>query len=396
MAKGINNRLIVIDQALCRSGLIELVANVDIFNVVDKSGGNLGAKGICLELVHVVIQHVAEVVPGRGGGQVIHKGINGAAGGVHIAAQHRAQCIKAALAGACAPNHALDLAVVLDPAKFHSVCAIINNNYIIKVLANEIYHVLFRLGKLQVMLARLKVIVAVAGIIGNGAHVGGQVSAFAANTGDYNHCRVRECLCIVDQVIAVLGCFRFRQSPVLCKHTNFRSVCAVSGIEIAQFRVQLKACVRQALQQRNRGVSVRQCAGAGAAVAGVGRGPAKNIQFAVFGQRQSPCVIQQHNAFISNVLAQFCGKRAIFLTDLTAAGGKGDHGVHGADKNQVYRNTQRKYNAQYCIKTDQILFGLFHLATCNHCHNQQHSHNSKANQISFDGVDNVNNVIHVD
>ena len=256
VAEGVNNRLVVIDQALCRSGLIELVANVDIFNVVDKSGGNLGTKGICLELVHVVIQHVAEVVPGRGGGQVIHKGINGAAGGVHIAAQHGAQGVEAALAGACAPDHALDLAVILDPAKFHGVCAVVNNNNIVKVLADEIYHVLFRLGKLQVMLARLKVIVAVAGIIGNGAHIGGQVSAFAANAGDHDHCRVRECLCIVDQVIAVLGCFRFRQGPVLCKHANLRAVCTVSSIKITQFGVQLKACIRQALQQRNRGVSI--------------------------------------------------------------------------------------------------------------------------------------------
>ena len=83
------------------------------FHIVHESRDGLGTKGAGLELIHVGVVEVAKVVRSGGLGQVVHKGINGTARGVHVAAEDGAQSVEAALAGAGAPDNALDLAVVL-------------------------------------------------------------------------------------------------------------------------------------------------------------------------------------------------------------------------------------------------------------------------------------------
>ena len=395
-AEGIDHSLVVVDQALCGSSLVELVAHIDALNIVDKGGNDLCTKGIGLELVHVGVVEVAKVVCGGGLGQVVHKGIDGAAGGVHIAAEDGAQSVETALTGACAPDNALDLAVILDPAQLHGVGAVVDHNDLIKVLADQIDHVFLGLGQLQVVFAGLKVVVAVACIVGDLRHIGGQVGTLAAHAGDDYHGGIRESLGVVHHLVGVLCSLRLRQGPVLREHTHHRAVCTVGGVEVAQLGVQLKAGVLQTLQQGDGGVGIGQRTGTGAAVAGVSGSPAKDVQLAVLGHGQGAIVIQQNDAFIGNVLAQLGSGCHVLLADLAAAGGKGDHGVHGAGQDQVHGNGQCQHHAQTRLPADQILFGFALLTAGDHDCDQQNCYDTKADQLRFDRVEDLDDVIHID
>ena len=395
-AEGIHHSLVVVDEALGGGSLVELVAHIDAFHIVHESRDGVGAKGVGLELIHVGVGEVAKVVRSGGLGQVVHKGIDGTAGGVHITAEDGAQCVEAALTGACAPDNALDLAVILDPAQFHSVGAVVDHNDLIKVLADQIDHVLLGLGQLQVVVAGLKVVVAVACVVGDLRHIGGQVCTFAAHAGDDYHGGIRESLGVVHHLVGVLCSLRLRQGPVLSEHTHLRAVSTVRGVEVAQLSIQLKAGILQALQQGNGGVGVGQRTGTGAAVAGVGGSPAKNVQLAVLGHGQGAIVIQQNDAFIGNVLAQLGSGCHVLLADLAVAGGKGDHGVHGAGQDQVHGNGQCQHHAQTRLPADQILFGLALLTAGDHDCDQQNCYDTKADQLRFDRVEDLDDVIHID
>ena len=395
-AKGIHHSLVVVDEAFSGGSLVELVAHIDAFHIVHESRDGLGTKGAGLELIHVGVVEVAKVVRSGGLGQVVHKGIDGTARGVHVAAEDGAQSVEAALAGAGAPDNALDLAVVLDPAQLHGVGTVVDHNDLIKVLADQVHHVLFGLGQLQVVVTGLKVVVAVACVVGDLRHIGGQVCTFAAHTGDDHHSGVREGLGIVHQLVSVLCCLRLRQGPVLSEHPHLRAISTVRGVEVAQLGIQLKAGVLQALQQGDGGVGVGQSTGTGAAVAGVGGSPAKNVQLAVLGHGQGAVVIQQDDAFIGNVLAQLGSGCHVLLADLAAAGGKGDHGVHGAGQDQVHGDSQRQHHAQTRLPADQILFGLALLTAGDHDCDQQNCYDTKADQLRFDRVENLDDVIHID
>ena len=103
VAKGIDNFLVIVDEALIGGGLIELVADVDALNVVDEGGsGTLGVEHTCvgIELGSVGVLEVAEVVPPRRSGQVSSIGVSGTAGGVDLTGDHAAKALKAGLAGA--------------------------------------------------------------------------------------------------------------------------------------------------------------------------------------------------------------------------------------------------------------------------------------------------------
>ena len=395
-AEGIHHSLVVVDETFCGGSLVELVAHVDAFHIIHESRDGVSTKGAGLELIHVGVVEVAKVVGSGGLGQVVHKGINGTAGGVHIAAEDGAQSIEAALAGAGAPDNALDLAVILDPAQLHGVGTVVDHNDLVKVLADQVDHVLLGLGQLQVVVAGLKVVVAVASVVGDLGHIGGQVGALAAHTGDDHHGGIREGLGVVHHLVGVLCSLRLRQGPVLREHPHHRAVSTVGRVEVGELGIQLKAGVLQALQQGDGGVSVGQSTGTGAAVAGVGGSPAKNVQLAVLGHGQGAVVIQQDDALIGNVLAQLGSGGHVLLADLTAAGGQGRHGVHGAGKDQVYGNGQCQHQAQACLPADHILFGLALLAASDHDCDQQNCHDTKADQLRFDRVEDLDDVIHID
>ena len=394
--EGVHHSLVVVDETLCGSSLVELVAHIDALNIVDKGGDGISTKGIGLELIHVGVGEVAKVVRGGGLGQVVHEGIDGATGGVHIAAEDGAQCVEAALTGACAPDNALDLAVILDPAQLHGVGAVVDHNDLIKVLADQIDHVLLGLGQLQVVVAGLKIVVAVTCVVGDLRHIGGQVSTLAAHAGDDYHGGIRESLGVVHQLVGVLCSLRLRQGPVLREHTHHRAVRTVGGVEVGQLGVQLKTRIGQTLQQGDGGVSIGQRTGTGAAVAGVGGSPAKDIQLAVLCHGQGAIVIQQNDALIGNVLAQLGSRCHVLLADLAAAGGKGDHGVHGAGEDQVHGNGKCQHHAQTRLPADQILFGLALLTAGDHDCDQQNCYDTKADQLRFDRVENLDDVIHID
>ena len=246
------------------------------------------------------------------------------------------------------------------------------------------------------MLAGLKVVVAVACVVGDLRHIGGQVSALAAHAGDDYHGGIRESLGVVHQLVGVLCSLRLRQGPVLREHAHHRAVCTVGGVEVGELGVQLKAGILQALQQGDGGVSIGQCTGTGAAVAGVGGSPAKDVQLAVLCHGQRAVIIQQNDALIGNVLAQLGSGCHVLLADLAAAGGKGDHGVHGAGQDQVHGNGQCQHHAQTRLPADQILFGLALLTAGDHDCDQQNCYDTKADQLRFDRVENLDDVIHID
>ena len=81
--------------------------------------------------------------------------------------------------------------------------------------------------------------------------------------------------------------------------------------------------------------------------------------------------------------------------DFAAAGSQRNHGVHRADQNQVDGDAQGQNQAQSRIETNQILFGFAKFAAQDHSKDQQHGNNAETDEVGFDRVDNIDNVIDV-
>ena len=87
IAEGEHDFIVVVDQAFVRSSLIELVADVDAFHIVDKGrSGAFRVKEACIrvQILGVGVLEVAEVVPPRSSGQIRNIGIRGTAAGLRL------------------------------------------------------------------------------------------------------------------------------------------------------------------------------------------------------------------------------------------------------------------------------------------------------------------------
>ena len=265
---------------------------------------------------------MSDVVVVRGSRQVIDPGIGGPAGRVHAPPEDLAQGIEAGSAHAGADDQTLDLGVVFDPAHLEGIGTVVDNDDLVKIGSDQVNEVLLALAELQIGHAGGEVvIIAVVGAAGigisgalvvravhDGTHVVGQVSTFPSAAGQHQHGGVRESPGVGEHLIGIGSGGGFRQRPVLpVADGDGRTIRAVGGVEIAQLGVGVKACILQPLQQADRRCDVHG-AGAGAAVDGVGGGPAKDIDVGGVGQGQSGILVpEQNNALLRDLLNHLAG-----------------------------------------------------------------------------------------
>ena len=425
VAKGIDNFLVIVDEALIGGSLIELVADVDALNVVDEGGsGTLGVKatGVGIELGSVGVLEVAEVVPPRRSGQVSSIGVSGTAGGIDLTGDHAAKALKAGLTGAGAEQDALDLGVILDPVHLESVCAVVNDDDVVEVGSDEVDELFLAVGQLQEVVALIPVIALVQGVIisavvvagtlftaailshtadpaavHDSRHVGGKVCALTADAGDDDHGGVRVCLGVCHHLVGVQADIRLGQSPVLLGHTNGGAGGAVIGVELAQLVVGLDACIMQTGEQVGDRVSVVQSAGTGAAIAGAGGSPAEDVQLGARSHRQDVVVVlSQNDAFLGDLIDQLGSLCGSLLTDGTFAGDQVQHGGHGAGADEVDDNRQRQQNGEAGLRTDHLLFRFGHLPHREHHEEREYEDDAECNQIVLNVRNYLHYIIHID
>ena len=406
VAEGILNGLVIVDQALGGGSLVELVADVDALNIVDEVRGNLlwitakqAGSGVT-NGIRIGVGESADVVEVRCSGQVVDESVGRVAGGVDLTGNNLAQGVEAGLAGAGAPDNALDLGVLIDEAQLEGVGSVVNQHNVVEVGADEVDHVALSLAQGEVMLAVLEVLV-LGGVVGvvDGAHIGGQVSKLTANAADDDHRSVRERLGVVDQLLGVAGGGGFGQGPVMVAVTQRRALGAVSGVEIAQLGVGVDAGVVQAIQQADGGTVGRDRAGAGAAVDRADRSPAKDVQVAAGSEGQFVVIVlQQDNAFLGNLGAQGVGLVTGFLGDSAVAGDQIEHGAHGAKGNQVEHDAESQQHGQARLGAHHKFGGLGQFLVDRHSDQYDNgggNHNAKEDELRDAVIDHIGNVVQV-
>ena len=186
---------------------------------------------------------VSDIVNVRSLLQILHKGIHGSSGGVHISLQNLAQGGKSCYPRTGSPNHGLNLIIVIRKAQLHGVVGIDNQNYLIKIFTNRIQHILFRLGKLQIRLSFLKVrcgtVVLIGGTkvsvlirihryflgnivltVNNGTHIHGKVCALSAGSAQYYYGHIGETLRLIHQIIRIVIRCGLGKAPILLFHVQ--------------------------------------------------------------------------------------------------------------------------------------------------------------------------------
>ena len=407
VAEGILHGLVIVDQALGGGSLVELVADVDALNIVDEVRGNqrcITAKQAGSGVtngIRIGVGESADVVEVRCSGQVVDESVGRVAGGVDLTGNNLAQGVEAGLAGAGAPDNALDLGVLIDEAHFQSIGTIVNQHNISKVFGDHINHVLFCFGQRKIMLAGFEIIILgrVFSVV-ESIHVSGQVSHFATNAADDDHRSVRERLGVVDQLLGVAGGGGLGQGPVMVAVTQRRALGAVSGVEIAQLGVGVDARVVQAIQQADGGTVGRDRAGAGAAVDRADRSPAKDVQVAAGSEGQFVVIVlQQDDAFLGNLGAQGVGLCTRFFGDSAVAGDQVEHGAHGAKGNQVEHDAESQQHGQAGLGAHHEFGGLGQFLVDRHSDQYDNgggNHNAKEDELRDAVIDHIGNVVQVD
>ena len=231
----------------------------------------------------------------------------------------------------------------------------------------------------------------------NCGHVGGKVCTLTANAGDNDHCSIGEVLRILHHLVGIEIDIGFRQSPILLRHTNGRTLSVVIGIELAQFVVGLNASIMQASEQVRDGVSIIQSTRTCTAVAGIRRRPAEDVQLRTGSHRQDLVVVLcQNDALLCNLVDQLrCLCRGL-LADRATDGNQIQHGGHGAGANKICNDSQRQQNGNAGLHPDEFLFRLGHLPYCEHHDERKHEDNAECNQVIFDIRNHLHYIIHVD
>ena len=231
----------------------------------------------------------------------------------------------------------------------------------------------------------------------DGSHIGGQVSALAADAGDDDHGGVRECLGVLHHLIGVQIDIGFGQGPVLLHHANAGAVRLVIGVELAQFLVGLDAGIVQTGQQIGDRVSGVQRTGTGAAIAGVGGRPAEDVQLGARSHRQNiVLVLCQNDALCGDLIDQLRGLCRGLLVDGAAAGNEVQHGGHGAGADQVDNDGQRQQNGKARLCTDHLLFCFGQLPHRNHHNDRQSENYTKRDEVAANVRQNLHHVIQID
>ena len=291
----IDDRVIVVDQTFIGCSLIELVAHINPFDIVNegrKHGSFLtGEAGVLSsQIVDVIVDECTIGTNGRragsssaisvvehwGLGQILNERVGSLAGRVGFAREHVTEYGEAGLACRRAPQHGLDLRVVAQEVELESICTVIDERDLVEVLGDQVNHVALSLAQLQEVLTILEVIIILGVVLvgnGFGLHVGRQISTFATDTGDHHNSLIGEALGVRNQRIGILAGRNLRQGPILGPHSNNRTVRTIVGVQLAQIGVGFKTSFLHAIKQGNGVVLVRHGAGAGASIDRVGGAP---------------------------------------------------------------------------------------------------------------------------
>ncbi len=416
VAEGVNHRAVVVDGALHRGGLIPAVAHVDALHIVDKVGGHGEAVGQGGYIVQVGVLELPDVIESGDCGQVVHKGVHGAAGGVHLAGQDIAQGVEAGLAGAGGQDDGLDGGIVLNPSQLHGVGGVDYHDHLVELAGDLLNHGKLPGGGLQIVLIQAQILGVLAeaqagggehgalavireGIGYVGIQAGGQVGALAARAGEDDHGYVGIGRCLVEHPRRlILGDGGLGAGPVLAHHADAGALVPPAGVEAGQVLIVLDARLLDAFQQGDGGVQPGQGAGAGAAVHGVGGRPAEGIHLGALPQgEQAALVLEQHKALVGNVLAQGAGVGDALLADVAAAPqGHAHDAVQRSGEDHVHDDHQRHNEAHPGGTPGNALGGLGQLHGRDGHSDGHHQDHGQGDEIALDHAQCGDDVVHVD
>ena len=416
VAERILNNVLILDEAFHGCCLIETIAYIDAFHVVDEGRNSSrfcsgkSDRGV-LELVHVGVVEVTEVVPPGSGLEVIDQGINSLGGRIDLTGYDFAQSGHADMSAGSCPDETLDLRVFFDKSEFKRVGAVVDNNDVLEILAYQCHHFLLAVVEHQIVVAGVPVVALVEGVViscrpvscsvlisavDDRLHIVRKVRAFSAGTGDHDHRRVGECLRVRHHLVGVFADIGLGQSPVLRPHTADRAIRLVSGVEIAQLCVGLNAGIVQAVQKADRVISLVQSAGSAAAQHGIGGSPAENIELSAFCQRQNALVLQKHRAFFRDLDRQSRSLSGSLIRDRAASADQIQHRAHRAGADHVHADADACDRRDQSRTSDKALLRPFHLHNREHNDDRRYDNDADCDQVGPDRIDDVNNVTHVD
>ena len=403
VAERILHRRVIVDRTLVGRGLVVLVAHVDALDVVHERRGGLALLEVLgRELSHVLVLEVTRVVVGRLLGQVIDEGVRGLARRVGGAGEDVAQGGEAGLAGRRAPQHGLDLRIVLHKAQLEDVRTVVDKRDLVEVRGDQVDHVLFGLAQLEEGLAVLEVLV-LGGVVVVGdaltLHVLRQVGALAAHAADDDDGLIGEFLGRINELLRVVGGRHLRQGPILLGHGHHRAVRTVVGVQLRELLVGGQTGLGHALQDRGGLIVGVHRARTGATVDRVGRRPAEDVDVRIDQRQVVIGVLQQRNGLGLNLLGQIAGVRDRLLGQRVLGGGRAVE-QRGQRAEQHHRHRHHGRDQEH-----QPRLGMNEFARCRirhrllvdgHGHDdRQHQHNADGNQLRQHGHEDVDDVRHI-
>ena len=407
IAERILHNIVILDEAFLRCCLVELVSYIDAFRIVDEAR-NCQCIFACrkrlagdIELIHVGVVEVAEVVPPGCLCKIINIGVDRSRGRVYFAGNDFAKGCHADMSHACCPEHGLDLRMIFYEAKFESIGAVINEDNLVKVLADKIDHLFFTVVQLKVRIALVPVIAVIECIVvgccpvgcavtvravHNRCHVIRKIRAFAAGSGDNDHRGVGKALRVLHKIIGILGNVRFRQGPVLCPHAYDRTVCFIIRVELGQLFVGFNACVFQTLQNADRSVRIVQRAGACAAEDRIDRSPAEYVQLAAGRKRKLLVIIlQKSDTLLADLYRQILRGLGSILRNSSSAGHERKHRAHRTCADHIDRGYDRDKSRGPGNAARQLLLRLLHLDHGDADNDRQSKDDTDGNQMRTHG-----------
>ena len=307
------------------AGLVVLVAHVDAF-VVEHGGLHVAAV--------IDHHHVAHVLHGGGGEQVVGEGVHQMAGGVYAAAQYVRNGTAGVAACAGGPQHRRDVGVILHPAQLKGVVGVDHQNHVVEVVVQVLDHAQLYAIRFQVVL------VLILFNVGPVAHVAAQVTALAAGAGDEED--GDGAFGFLFGLVGNGGDGSLVDGPVLSATVHDGAAAAgvgavVVGVELPQGLVHLKTL----LQQSGAHVAGDGAhAGAGAAGQQIHRGGREQAQLGAGGHGQTLAVlgvvVEQYKAFRTGFAGEFllCGLQGFRVSDVAGVVG-GIHAVHSAAAGEI-------------------------------------------------------------
>ena len=417
VAKGILDILVIINQPLLCGGLIELVAHVDALHIIGEGEHALEAQIIPANLFHQVAGFGVDVIAGVAGmvvggslGQILQVGIHGLAGGVDRTIQNLTKGGHTGGAGTGNQQDSADVVIFINPIQLHGIIGIDNYDNIFKMGANHVNQVFLGAGQLQIVLARLEVVIVaivfvgtggvavvpfelgvhhiglchVIGAVDDGVHVGGQVGVLAAAAANDHHGGVGEGSGGAEHFIGVSGAGGFGQRPILAVHGNGGTLLAVFQVKLCQVVVHLKSGIPQRQQHTGGLHGITGIAGACTGIDGVHGSPAKHIELVVLRrQGEQAVVLHQNHALVTHLGDDLFGVAHHVVGHLCLGGIQkaGHDGVHGAIANEIDHQQHHQHPGNGGSPADHMAIALLGAMGNNHHHN--HGKQGTQNHINI-------------